>query len=113
MRTLPDDRATIVVNPKILWSSIEKCTEYEGCLSLPGLVANDHLDRLNLAVHSLFAPVKRAAQLDVEFIDGISGQIVRGRLDGIPARIFAHELDHLDGVLFIDHVHSSRVMFQE
>lgn len=57
----------------------------EGCLSLP----------------SLFGEVRRAQTIVIEAFN-LEGEELRGALDDLPARIFQHELDHLDGVLFID-----------
>ena len=59
--------------------------EEEGCLSLPGI----------------FAEVERATRLRVEGLDG-EGRPVAFEAQGLQAKIVQHELDHLDGVLFID-----------
>jgi peptide deformylase len=60
-------------------------TAEEGCLSLPGI----------------FAPVTRAERVTLEAQD-VAGQPVRLTARGLRARVFQHEIDHLDGVLFID-----------
>lgn len=57
----------------------------EGCLSLP----------------SLFGDVRRAETIVIEAFN-LEGEELRGTLEDLPARVFQHELDHLDGVLFID-----------
>lgn len=57
----------------------------EGCLSLP----------------ELYGPVKRPKQVRVNAY-GLDGQEIRADLDGLFARVVQHELDHLDGVLFVD-----------
>ena len=77
------------VNPKIIKFSRQEVTILEGCLSVP----------------ELYGHVARPAELDLE------SQNVRGRKSarhykGLPARIIQHEVDHLNGVLFIDHVHT-------
>ena len=59
--------------------------EEEGCLSLPGI----------------FAEVERSKSLRIEGLDG-EGQPVSFEAQGLQAKIIQHELDHLDGVLFID-----------
>ena len=79
----------VLINPKILSMRGEKIEE-EGCLSLPGL----------------WAEVKRATDVTVKYIDenGVE-QVKRAR--GLLAKAFQHEVDHLDGKLFIDLVDPS------
>ena len=81
-----DDLYTII-NPEIVKSSGE-ATDEEGCLSAP------HWQ----------APVTRASSLLVKGRDR-NGKEVRIKADDWLARIFQHEVDHLDGVLFLDKVH--------
>jgi peptide deformylase len=76
--------ARAVVNPVITEQGGEITAE-EGCLSLPGI----------------FAPVTRAEWVRLEGQD-LEGQPVSIRARGLTARVFQHEMDHLDGVLFID-----------
>jgi peptide deformylase len=78
------DEELVFVNPEILKrkGTIEG---EEGCLSLPGL----------------YAPVKRAAEIVVEAFD-LSGKVFEYRLTELAARAVQHEIDHLDGILFID-----------
>jgi len=59
----------------------------EGCLSFPGL----------------FYPLDRPLRVEVGYRD-LSGDQQRVQLEGLFARIWLHEMDHLDGVLFIDHL---------
>jgi peptide deformylase len=77
-----DPRA--LVNPVIVEQGGEITAE-EGCLSLPGI----------------FADVTRAAWVRLEAHD-LDGAPVSIRAHGLQARVFQHEIDHLDGVLFID-----------
>jgi peptide deformylase len=77
-----DPRA--LVNPVITEQGGEILAE-EGCLSIPGI----------------FAEVRRAEWVTVEAAD-LDGQRVELRARGLLARAYQHELDHLDGVLFID-----------
>lgn len=65
----------------------------EGCLSLPGL----------------YADVKRPEKITVSAYN-LSGQEMRLELDGLPARAVQHEVDHLDGVLFIDRLSPTQQM---
>ena len=59
--------------------------DLEGCLSLPGITGE----------------VPRAEQVVVEYLD-LQGKRVRMKAEGFLARILQHEIDHLEGVLFID-----------
>ncbi len=75
------------VNPEIIRKSKEQETMEEGCLCLPGL----------------FLKIKRAKEAEIEALD-INGNKIRMKIKGFPARIFQHEVDHLDGILIIDKV---------
>ena len=74
-----------LLNPHIVWNSWRKTTDEEGCLSLPGV----------------FGDVKRPTSIEVSYIrlDGTAATI---KARGLLARVLQHEIDHLDGVLFID-----------
>ena len=74
-----------VFNPKIIATSEELVQDYEGCLSFPNLLL----------------PVKRPEHLVAEFLDRDGNQCII-RFDGIDARCFLHEYDHLEGVCFTD-----------
>ena len=76
--------ANALVNPVIAEQGGEVTSE-EGCLSLPGI----------------FAPVTRAEWVKLEAQD-LEGKPVSIRASGLAARVYQHEMDHLDGVLFID-----------
>ncbi len=76
-----------VVNPVILEMSEEKEVDEEGCLSLP----------------DIFEDVERAKWIKVKY-QTQSGEAVEREFEGYPARIFQHEYDHLDGILFIDRI---------
>ena len=78
--------ARAYVNPVIAEQGGRVVAE-EGCLSLPGI----------------FADVARAEWVVVEAQDR-DGSPIRRRATGLLARVFQHEIDHLDGVLFIDHL---------
>ena len=75
------------VNPEILWSSDERAVYEEGCLSIP----------------EYYEEVERPAQARVRFLDR-DGKRRETLVDGLLARALQHEIDHLDGVLFIDHI---------
>ena len=75
------------VNPEIVWSSDERSTYEEGCLSIP----------------EYYAEVERPASVRARFVDceGIQREILA---EGLLATVLQHEIDHLNGVLFIDHI---------
>lgn len=77
------------LNPKIIGKSENIVKDKEGCLSFPGL----------------YCSVERPETIQVEYVDenGIKKQDI---LSGITARCFQHELDHLNGIRFVDHVGS-------
>jgi peptide deformylase len=76
-----------LINPRILEVGAEVDRAEEGCLSIPGLKEI----------------VERPATVVVEGMDR-SGQTIRVAAQGLLARILQHEVDHLDGILFIDRV---------
>jgi peptide deformylase len=75
------------INPKILWASEEMATFEEGCLSVP----------------EIWDDVERPARIKAEYLD-LDGQRVELDADGLLATCLQHEMDHLNGVLFIDHL---------
>lgn len=77
----------VLVNPQILWSSDDMNTYEEGCLSIPEQYGN----------------VTRPAQVRVEWL-GLDGKTHERDFDGLWATCAQHELDHLNGKLFIDHL---------
>ena len=79
------DKPLIIINPEITSRSILKEWGEEGCLSVPDKVGE----------------VKRHKKIKVSFIDP-ANQKQEIVAQGLLARIFLHEIDHLDGVLFID-----------
>lgn len=74
-------------NPEIVDGEGEQ-TDIEGCLSLPGRSQRK----------------RRAMEIEMEFLDAFSGELEHIRVVGFEARILQHEVDHLDGRLFIDPV---------
>lgn len=74
-----------MINPVIVKSSDKKTIDIEGCLSCPGQ----------------FGKVQRCYSVQVQFIDK-KGSTMMLQLEGFNARIVQHEMDHLDGILFID-----------
>ncbi len=82
-----EGRAGAIVNPVLLGASEERQDGDEGCLSFPGL----------------FYPVQRPLEVHVRH-QGLDGEDRDIELRGLLARVWLHEMDHLDGVLFVDHL---------
>jgi peptide deformylase len=76
-----------IANPEILWRSEEMMTGNEGCLSLP-----EH-----------YADVERPAAIRLRYLDH-ENEIREIEAKGLLATCLQHEIDHLDGVLFVDHI---------
>jgi peptide deformylase len=77
----------VFVNPEIVWSSEEKNVHEEGCLSIP----------------EYYEEVERPARVRVKYLD-LDGKEHEEQADGLFATCIQHEIDHLNGVLFIDHL---------
>src|SRR6201990_1155512 len=75
------------LNPKILWASEEMAVFEEGCLSVP----------------EIWDDVERPARIKAEYLD-LDGKRAELDADGMLATCLQHEMDHLNGVLFIDHL---------
>jgi peptide deformylase len=85
----PDDKQQpySLINPEIVAASQELATREEGCLSLP----------------NQYADITRPARVKVRYLDqaGVRQEI---EADGLLAACLQHEIDHLDGILFVDHL---------
>ncbi|HJJ56201.1 MAG TPA: peptide deformylase [Methanocorpusculum sp.] len=88
-----DNRIRKVINPEILSMSNTQIDIEEGCLSFPG-------------IHQL---VRRPTDIKVKY-QTISGDYKTESLRGYDARVFQHEYDHLNGVLFLDRVNPSKMI---
>jgi peptide deformylase len=77
----------VFINPEIVWRSEEQSTYEEGCLSIPEI----HED------------VERPARVKLKYLD-IEGKQHEVNAEGLFATCIQHEVDHLNGVLFIDHI---------
>ncbi|MDJ0579222.1 peptide deformylase [Crocosphaera sp.] len=87
---------TIMINPRIVSHSDEIVKDWEGCLSVPGLRGL----------------VPRYKMITVEYLDRY-GKFQQQELRDFVARIFQHELDHLNGILFIDRVEKSEDLVEK
>ena len=85
----PEDKPApiVLVNPEIVAASTELSTREEGCLSLPGQ----------------YADVTRPARVKLRYLD-LGGAKREIEAEGLLATCLQHEVDHLDGVLFVDHL---------
>jgi peptide deformylase len=82
-----EDRLEVLINPEIVKASGEQIGP-EGCLSIPGYIGEN---------------IKRSMMVVVKGRD-VHGKEIRVRADGFFARILQHEIDHLDGILYLDHL---------
>jgi peptide deformylase len=80
-------RPMVLINPEIIWESPVLGTYEEGCLSIP----------------EQYADVTRPAEVEVAWT-GLDGKRHQERFDKLWATCVQHEIDHLDGTLFIDHL---------
>jgi peptide deformylase len=81
------------INPKVIRTSEELVKDTEGCLSFP----------------AFFLSLARPKWIDVEFTDE-AGETKQTRLEGLTARCFLHELDHLNGVKFTSYVGQASIL---
>ena len=82
-----EKRPQVFLNPEVVWSSEEKGTYEEGCLSIP----------------EIYEEVTRPKGVKVKYLD-LDGKEQMVEADGLLATCLQHEIDHLNGVLFIDHI---------
>lgn len=80
-------RPMVLINPEITWASEETSTYEEGCLSIP----------------EQYADVTRPAEVRVRWL-GLDGKLHEEQFDGLWSTCVQHEIDHLDGKLFIDYL---------
>jgi peptide deformylase len=77
----------VFINPEVVWSADEKSIYEEGCLSIP----------------EYYAEVERPVAVKVKYMD-LDGKAQQIDADGLLAICLQHEIDHTNGVLFIDHI---------
>lgn len=92
----PQMEPTAMINPQIIAHSTEIVKGWEGCLSVPGIRG--------------LAP--RYQTIEVEYTSR-NGQVHRQVFTDFVARIFQHEYDHLDGIVFLDRVESTQDLMTE
>ena len=89
-----DKTFTTLLNPEIVKSSPEMISDIEGCLSVTGI----------------YGRVKRHLKIKVKAQD-LEGNEIRLSLEGFPARVLQHEIDHMHGIIFLDHIKDSKNLF--
>jgi peptide deformylase len=77
----------VFINPEITWTSQEKSTHEEGCLSIP----------------EYYEEVERPNEIKIKYLD-LDGRAHEIAAEGLFATCIQHEIDHINGVLFIDHI---------
>lgn len=87
----PEMEPEAIINPVIKSMSHEKEKDWEGCLSIPGLRGL----------------VSRAKSIEVEYTNR-DGERVNKQFDDFIARIFQHEFDHLEGIVFLDRIETTK-----
>jgi peptide deformylase len=92
----PRMEATAMINPEILWTSDGKVKDWEGCLSIPGLRG----------------VVPRHSHIGVRYLTR-NGDLHEEEYEGFLARVFQHEFDHIQGIVFIDRLESTQELITE
>ncbi len=92
----PTMEPTVMINPEISWASSDKETDWEGCLTVPGIRG--------------LVPRHRTIRVRYQTRDD---RTIKREYDGFLARVFQHEVDHLDGLVFLDRVESTKDLITE
>ena len=92
----PTMEPTAMINPEMVWASSDSEKDWEGCLTVPG-------------IRGL---VPRHRRIRIRY-QTRQGEIIETVFEGFLARVFQHEVDHLDGLVFLDRVESSKDLVTE
>jgi len=92
----PQMEPIAMINPEILWMSDEKEKGWEGCLSIPGLRGL----------------VPRHRRIGVRYLTR-AGEVCEEEYSDFPARVFQHEFDHVQGIVFLDRMETMRELVTE
>lgn len=95
-KNVPKMEPLVIINPKIISKSKKMLKDWEGCLSIPG-------------IRGLVA---RNVSVEIEFLTS-DGRKISSKFSGFPARIFQHEFDHLNGVVFIDRANPKDIVTEK
>lgn len=94
-KVVKEDKLRIFINPRIVKKTKRQASGFEGCASV--------------AAAGLFGRVRRPGSIEVSAFNA-KGQLFRLKASGLLARIIQHEIDHLNGIVFIDHVVDTRTL---
>ena len=94
--TAPEMEPTAILNPRILSHSTETVIGWEGCLSIPGMRGK----------------VPRYQAIEIEYLDR-NGTLQKMEMTDFVARIFQHEFDHFNGVVFLDRVETKALVTEK
>jgi peptide deformylase len=92
----PTMEPTAMINPEMVWASSEMEKDWEGCLTVPGIRGK----------------VPRHQTIRVQY-QARDGARIETEYEGFLARVFQHEVDHLDGLVFLDRVESTKDLVTE
>ena len=92
----PTMEPTAMINPEMTWASSDREKDWEGCLTVPGIRG--------------LVPRHRAIRVRYHARDGV---LIETEYEGFLARVFQHEVDHLDGLVFLDRVESTKDLVTE
>ncbi len=92
----PTMEPTAMINPELTWSSSEMDKDWEGCLTVPGIRG--------------LVPRHRTIRVRYQTREGVG---LETEYDGFLARVFQHEVDHLDGLVFLDRVETTHDLVTE
>ncbi|MEM7590150.1 MAG: peptide deformylase [Cyanobacteria bacterium P01_A01_bin.83] len=92
----PDKPPLVLINPKIVKSSNTLCNSEEGCLSIPGV----------------YLEVTRPEEIEVSYRNEL-GKPCKLKATGLLSRAIQHEMDHLNGVMFVDRVDNNLALNEE
>lgn len=84
---------TVIINPRVVSYSKDQSADWEGCLSFPGVRGK----------------AVRSNKIKVQYMDE-HGKKVRRELSGFSARVFQHEIDHLNGIVYIDRIKDMKTL---
>ena len=92
----PTMEPTAMINPEMVWPSSEMEKDWEGCLTVPGIRG--------------LVPRHQTIRVRYRARDGV---LIETEYEGFLARVFQHEVDHLDGLVFLDRVESTKDLVTE
>ena len=92
----PKMEPTAMINPEMTWGSSEMHKDWEGCLTVPGMRG--------------FVPRHLTIRVRYQNREGV---VIEEEYEGFLARVFQHEVDHLDGLVFLDRVESTKDLVTE